>query len=196
MKKVFVLISMFMVLFQGVAQCALTKDALTVIYNRKSVRNYIDKPVSKESLEILLKAGMAAPTAADKRPWSFVVITDKAKLNVLATALPHARMLTQAAAAIIVCGTPSQSLPGADAAYWIQDCSAATENILLAAEAIGLGAVWTGVYPNDDRVHAVRTAMSIPEDTIPLNVIPIGYPVGIEQPKNKYNAQKIHWNSW
>ena len=105
-------------------------------------------------------------------------------------------MLSQAGAAIVVCGVPAQSLPGSDAAFWVQDCSAVTENILLAAEAIGLGAVWTGVYPGEDRVKTVQTALSIPSDTIPLSVIPIGYPVGIEQPKKKYDAQKIHWNAW
>ena len=120
-------------------------DALTVIHSRKSVRKYLNKPVSKEQLEILLKAGMAAPTAGDKRPWAFVVITDPAMLDSLSLSTRNTRMLSSAAAAIAVCG---DTRIGFKSEVWVQDCSAASENILLAAEAIGLGAVWTGIYLN------------------------------------------------
>jgi len=172
------------------------RDALAVIHSRKSVRHYIDMPVSREQLEVLMKAGMAAPTAADKRPWVFVAVSDRKQLETLAKALPFGKMLTQAGAAIIVGGQPSKSLPGKASQFWIQDCSAASENILLAAEAIGLGAVWIGVFPDEARVQAVRKALGIPANVVPLNVLSIGYPAGDEKPKNKFEPSRIHWERW
>ncbi len=172
-------------------------DALSVIHNRKSVRKYIaDKPISKDDLNILLKAGMAAPTAADKRPWAFVVVTEREKLNALADGLEYGKMLKEAPAAIVVCGVPERMLPDAAKDFWVQDCSAATQNILLAAEAIKLGAVWIGCYPLQERLPNIRKILNIPEVMIPLNVISIGHPVGIEKPKNKYDEKNIHWNQW
>lgn len=171
-------------------------DALATIHSRKSVRTYSDKPVSKELLEILVRAGMAAPTAADKRPWAFVVITDRAVLDKLAEGLMYGKMLKQAQAAIAVCGIPEESLPGFSQQFWVQDCSAASQNILLAAEAKDLGAVWVGIYPVQERITFVREVLGIPGNVVPLNVIPVGYPAGTERPKNKYDAQRVHWNTW
>jgi nitroreductase len=168
-------------------------DTLTVIHRRKSVKKYLDKPVKREDLEILLKAGMAAPTAGDRRPWAFVVVTDKDKLVALAEGLKYGKMLAYAGAAIVVCGVPEKAL---EKDFWVLDCSAASENILLAAEAIKLGAVWTAGYPWFEHVEHIRTALGIPEDIVPLNVISIGHPVGIEKPKNKYNPANIHWDRW
>ena len=168
-------------------------DALTVIHNRKSVRKYLDKPVNKEQLEILLRAGMAAPTAGDKRPWELVVITDPAMLDTLSLSSRSTRMLSSAAAAIAVCGNTSI---GFKSDVWVQDCSAASENILLAAEAIGLGAVWTGIYLNDGPTKYVKRVLGLPDEVIPLNVISIGYPTGAEKPKNKWNPTRIHWEKW
>ncbi len=171
-------------------------DALSVIHRRTSVREYTDKPVTKEMMEILIDAGMAAPTAADKRPWEFVAITKRETLDKLADGLEFGKMLKQATAAIVVCGIPENSLPGIGQMFWVQDCSAATENILLAAEAKNLGAVWIAVYPYDDRVDFVRTVMRIPSDVVPLNVISIGYPVEPKRPKHKIDPLKIHWELW
>jgi len=168
-------------------------DALTVIHSRKSVRKYLDKPVTKEQLEILLRAGMAAPTAGDKRPWSFVVITDPAMLDTLSFASHGARMLSSAAAAIAVCGDKSA---GFKSEVWVQDCSAASENILLAAEAIGLGAVWIGIYLNDEPTQYVKRVLGLPEEVFALNIIAIGYPTGEEKPKNKWDTTRIHWGKW
>lgn len=172
------------------------KDAvLSVIHSRKSVRHFIkDKEVSKEDLSTLVKAGMAAPTAVNKQPWHFVVVSDRAKLDSLAARLPYAKMLTDVSAAIIVCGDTSVEIEGMS--FWMFDCSVASENILLSAEAMGLGAVWTAVYPDPARIEAVRNVLQIPENIIPLNVIPIGYPTGEDQPKNKYDEAKVHWNGW
>ncbi len=172
------------------------KDALTVIHNRKSVRSYTGKAVNKEMLKTLMKAGMAAPTAMNKQPWAFVAVTDRKQLNTLADSLPYAKMLYKAGAAIVVCGDLNKALPGEYQAFWVQDCSAATENILLAVEALGLGAVWTGVYPEMKKITTVKDILGVPHNVIPLNVIAIGYPSGKEKPKNKYKTENTHWNKW
>lgn len=167
------------------------------ILQRKSVRSYTSQAVAPELLDSLVRAAMAAPTARDLRPWKFIVIDSKSTLNQLAQGLPYAKMLPDAAAAIVVCGDLSiLTHDNVPSPHWVQDCSAATENLLLAAEAKGLGAVWTGVYPDQDRVDAVKQALSLPENIIPLNVIPIGYPQGEQTPKDKYNPENIHFNRW
>ena len=175
---------------------ALMNDTLKTIFSRKSIRSYKDEPVSKEKLEMLIKAGMAAPTAVDKRPWEYIVITDRKVLNQLADALPYAKMASTAAAAIIVGGDVRKQWGGMESDYWIMDCSAATENILLAAESMGLGAVWTAIYPEDARIRAVRQILGIPPHIVPLNLVPVGVPAGREKPKDKYNPAQIHWNKW
>lgn len=167
-------------------------DALTVIHNRKSVRSYQNKEVTREQLEVLLKAAMAAPTAMDKRPWVFVVVTDRETLNKLSEGLPYAKMLKEVSAAVFVCGDTSKTTDD----FWITDCSAASENLLLAAEATGLGAVWTAVYPDKSRINHVRKILGIPSNIIPLNCIPVGYPAGKEKPKDKWNPANIHWDKW
>ncbi len=175
---------------------ALMNDTLKTIFSRKSIRSYKDEPVSKEKLEMLIKAGMAAPTAVDKRPWEYIVITDRKVLKQLADALPYAKMASTAAAAIIVGGDVRKQWGGMESDYWIMDCSAATENILLAAESMGLGAVWTAIYPEDARIRAVRQILGIPPHIVPLNLVPVGVPAGREKPKDKYNPTQIHWNKW
>ncbi|MEG1571916.1 MAG: nitroreductase family protein [Bacteroidales bacterium] len=170
---------------------------LSTIHERKSVRNFIPrKMVSKEDILSLVKAGMAAPTARNAQPWEIIAITDTHALNVLGTNLPYAKMLAQAGAAIIVCGNMNNALEGDAQAYWIQDCSAATQNILLAAESMGLGAVWTGVFPIQDRVLTVKEALHLPSEIIPLAVIPIGYPTGVDKAKVKFTETKLHWEKW
>ena len=164
---------------------AFMNDTLKTIFSRKSVRTFKSEPVPKEKLELLVRAGMAAPTAVDKRPWEFIVVTDRAVLKQLADALPFAKMADKAAAAIIVGGDVRKQWGGKDSDYWIMDCSAATENILLAAESMGLGAVWTAVYPEESRIRTVRQILGLPSHIVPLNLIPLGVPAGREKPKNK-----------
>jgi nitroreductase len=171
------------------------KDVLTVIKERKSVRNFTGAPVSKEDIDVLLHAAMAAPAAVHMMPWKFVVVTEKAKLDELANGLPFAKMLNKAGAAIIVCAFPEEAAMGSEA-YAIIDCTCASENILLAAEALGLGAVWTAVYPNKELIQFVKKTLQIPVNVIPLNVIPIGHPRGLEKPLDKYDPQNIHWEKW
>lgn len=138
---------------------------------------------------------MAAPTAVNRQPWSFVVVTDRKILDLLKDGLPFAKMLEKAGAAIIVCAIPEKAYEH-KLEYAIIDSSCASENMLLAAEALGLGAVWTAAYPNNDRMDFVRKALNIPENVIPLNVIPIGYPTGVDKPKDKFKPENIHWEKW
>ena len=165
------------------------------IFNRKSVRSFTSEPVSEEHIEAMLKAAMAAPTAVNYQPWRFVVITDRAQLDAMAEVLPYARMLKQAPLAIIVCGETTW-FEGRENPYWQQDCSAATENLLLAAEALGLGAVWTGVYPNMDLAKPLGEFLSLPETVQPLCAIPIGHHDGTTQPRDKWKPENIHYGKW
>ena len=165
--------------------------ALSAIYNRKSVRSFIkDRPVSDEDVQALIKAGMSAPSGKDTRPWEFVIINDRSILDKMAEELPTAKMLSQAPMAIVVCGDTIRS------SYWYLDCSAATENILLAAEAMELGGVWTAAYPYRDRMATVIKHTNMPAQVLPLAVIPIGYPMGNHSLKDKYDEKKIHMNKW
>jgi nitroreductase len=171
------------------------KDILAVIRSRKSVRSFTGAPVSKNDLDNIIKAGMAAPTAVNMQPWSFVVITDRKKMDKLAQGLPHAKMLSKAGAAVIVC-TQADKAYNKSRDTAIIDASLAGENILLAIEALGLGGVWTAAFPYEDRMKLVRSVLNIPQEVIPLNVIPVGVPTGEDKPKVKYNREKIHWEQW
>ena len=172
-------------------------DVLTTIATRKSVRKFdASRAVEDGKVEKILKAAMCAPSAMDKRPWEFVVVKDKAQLRKLGERLPYSRVGNGAQLAIVVCGSEDNGLPGRGREYWIHDCSAASMNILLAAHGLGLGAVWTGVYPGEDRVAAVREILAIPEGFMPLNVIPIGYPAENPPVKDKWNPVKIHNDRW
>lgn len=168
-----------------------SNQTLETIFNRKSVRKYTERPVEKEKLETLVRAGMAAPSSRDRRPWEFVIVTDRDLLDKMGDGLPLARMLKETKQAIIVCGDTVKSENA-----WQLDCSAAAQNILLAAESIGLGAVWTAAYPYPERMKIIRDALQLPEHILPLTVIPLGYPTGIEKPKDKYNKKQIHYNGW
>lgn len=167
-----------------------TKAVLENIAARKSVRKYLKKEVEEEKITAMLKAGMAAPSGMDRRPWEFVVVTDRAALDSMAAGLPYAKMLTQAPMAIVVCGDSTRS------SYWYVDCSAVTQNILLAAEALGLGAVWTAAYPYEGRIGIVRKYTNMPEQIVPLCIIPVGYPDGPQKAKDKYDESKIHRNKF
>ena len=170
-------------------------DTLAVIHSRKSVRNFTGEAVSKADLDKIVRAGMAAPTAANKQPWFFVIVTERKILDELGAGLPYAKMLSKAGAAIIVCAKPDSSLNGSTEFAMI-DASCASENVLIAVEAMGLGAVWTAAYPDQNRMKHVRDVLKIPGDVIPLNVIPIGHPTGVDMPKDKYKKEKIHWEQW
>jgi nitroreductase len=174
-----------------------TNEAIDCILTRTSVRRYIPgKAIGADTVEIMLRAAMAAPTAVNKQPWAFVVVNERAVLDSLMAACPYAHMLEQAPMAVVVCGDLSKALDGEARDMWIEDASAATENLLLAAHALGLGAVWTGVYPVQERMAGVRKALSMPQSIVPLAVVPVGYPAGESTPKDKWNPDNIHYNAW
>ncbi len=171
------------------------KDTFSVIHERKSVRNFTGDPVSKADLDKIVRAGMAAPSAVNMQPWSFIMITERKVLDELAVGLPYAQMLTEAGAAVVVC-TEAERAYEKSKDMAIIDASLAGQNILLAIEALGLGGVWTAAYPYADRMQHVRAVLCIPQVVIPLNVIPIGVPSGKDKPKDKYKKEKIHWGRW
>lgn len=172
------------------------QDTLAVIKERKSVRHYEQKEVAEKDINTILTAAMAAPTAGNKQPWEFIVIKNREKLDNLAEYLPHGKFLKNAPLAIIVAGNMDRAFTGEEKDLWVQDTSAATENLLLAAEAIGLGAVWTAVYPMQDRVKNVSEFLNLPQNVIPLNVIIIGYPAGAETPKDKTKFEYVHYEKY
>lgn len=168
-------------------------DAIKTIFTRRSIRKYTNKPIPKEIIKELLDAAMHAPTARNIQPWHFVVIDERALLDRLAIVHPYAKMLKEATLAILVCGDKHlQEMDG----YIIQDCSAATQNILLAAHANGLGAVWLGMYPREQRMKDIATLVNIPEHIMPVSLISVGYPDETRQKPDRYREDRIHFNKF
>ena len=207
MKRIFLLAALAAtVLLSGCGPKATEPSALDVIMTRTSIRHFTGEPVAKEQLETLLKAGMAAPTAMNSQPWRFVVLTDKDRIVELLGGGPRSGMFTEAGAVIVVCGETTMlrkpfGQPDAPAVemeniFWYEDCSAATENILLAAKALGLGAVWTAGYPATERIAPLAAALGLPENVVPLSIIPVGIPAEDPAPKDKWNPDNIHWDNW
>lgn len=183
----------------GDSQMAADAQETAVLDNiatRTSIRDYEDRPVEKEKVEKMLRAAMAAPTAMNKQPWHFIVADKREVIDRLADANPRAKMLRKAPLAIVVCGDMDKTIEGNGRDFWIQDASAATENLLLAAHAMKLGAVWTGVYPAEDRTEAVKEVFDLPDNIIPLNIIAIGYPAESPMPKDKFKTENISYNSF
>ena len=172
-----------------------TQIVLENIMTRTSIRQFTSQPVPKDTLLSIVKAGMAAPSAVNLQPWSFIIIDEPEALKRLNEVHPHANLKT-ATAAIVVCGLLDKTDNEEIRAYWVQDCSAATENILLAAHAYGLGAVWCGVYPNPERLPEVSKVLEIPENVVPLNIITMGYPDENPEPKNKWKEANVHYQKW
>lgn len=166
------------------------------ILERVSVRSYKDAPVPDPLVSALLHAAMSAPSGVNRQPWEFVVVDDRAKLDRLADALPYAKMTANAPLAIAVCGNPARFLDGVDDVLWEQDLSAASENILLAAHALGLGGVWTCLFPHEERMKPVRDILEIPADIMPFCLIPVGYPERSHAPMDKWHPDRVHINSY
>lgn len=170
--------------------------AIDNIMSRVSVRDYTDQPVDSATVDTLLRAGMAAPSAGNKQPWKFVVVTDKAVLGKMSSTIKTMGMAEKAPMAIVVCGDLDNTFPEDGRDYWVEDASAATENILLAAHSMGLGAVWCGVYPMKERVAFIKELLGLPESIVPLNVIPMGYPAESPEPKDKWKPENVHYERW
>ena len=165
------------------------------LFARRSIRRFTDQPVEAEQIDMLLKAAMAAPSANNSKPWHFVVVTDAAMRAALAQAHPYARMVAQSPLCIVPCGESGLSR-GSTSEYWVQDLSAATENILLAATGLGLGAVWCGVYPVEERVAEVRQLLGIPETVVPFALIAVGHPAEKKPPRTQYDSARVHVDRW
>ncbi len=173
-------------------------DAMDAILSRRSIRKYTDQSVPEEMIKAMLAAAMSAPSVGNQQPWRFVVIDDRKTLIEITTFHPYSAMLTEAPAAILVCY--DEQLVKLEVArkelWWVQDCSAATENILIAAQATGLGAVWLGVYPEEERVVEFRKLLGIPDHITPFSLISIGYPAEQKPRANRYDDSKVRHNRW
>ncbi|MDE6265748.1 MAG: nitroreductase family protein [Muribaculaceae bacterium] len=166
------------------------------IIERTSVRRFTEEPLTELQKQALLHAAMSAPSGVNKQPWEFILVDDKKILQRLADALPYAKMTAQSPLAIIVCGNPERFLEGEDSTLWEQDLSAASENILLAARALDLGAVWTCLYPHADRIQSVREILGISDAIIPFNLIPVGHPAINHTPMDKWRPERVHHNKF
>jgi len=165
-------------------------ERLAAIFSRRSIRLYTDEPVSEADLKSLFEAGMAAPSGSNRKPWHFVAVTDRETLRALAEAHPYGKMVDRAGAAIAVCGDPGASR------WWVQDCSAATENILIAAAALGLGAVWIGCHGSPEREQAIRDVLGIPDKIGVLSLLSIGHPGEEKDARTQYDPERVHRNHW
>jgi nitroreductase len=164
---------------------------IDTIYTRRSIRKYQEKPVEKEKLETLVRTAMAAPSANNQKPWEFVVVTDPEVMNKVRSALMFGKY--NAPAAIAVCGNTSLFKNPVSTQFWVQDCSAATENILLAAVTLGLGTVWLGVHPIHNFSKRISKVLGLPAHIKPLNVIYVGYPAEEKPPRTQFNPACLHW---
>ena len=168
-------------------------DTLDAIYTRRSIRKYLDRPVPKELIEKLLAAAMQAPSARNQQPWQFVVLDDRALLAEIAKLMPNAAMAAEAPLAILVCG--DLTLEESEG-YWVVDCAAAVQNMLLAAHALGLGAVWCGVYPRPQRMEGLRQLIGLPQNVVAHSLVVVGY--GAEQVPAviRYRPERVYHNRW
>lgn len=168
-------------------------DAYQTLVTRRSIRKYLDKPVPSETLDKILEAAMQAPSAVNKQPWHFVVIDDRGLLEEIPDIHPNARMAGGAPCAILVCGDSAVAHgPG----YIPQDCSAATQNLLLAAHALGLGAVWCGVFSASEREEGFRSLLSLPKGIVPFSLVVLGYPDEQKESPRRFRADRVHRNGW
>ena len=168
-------------------------DVLSAIHGRRSIRKYTEDLVAASDVRDILAAAMAAPSAGNAQPWRFVVVDDRALLEAIPAFSQYAAMAAKAPLGILVCADlTSEKYPG----YWVQDCSAAVQNILLAVYGKGLGAVWTGVHPMKDREDGFRRLLGLPDNVVPLGFIVIGHPAQELAPQDRYDEAKVHWNGW
>lgn len=168
-------------------------ETLKAILTRRSVRRYTSEPVTPEEQENILKAAMYAPSANNQQPWQFIVIDEREKLNHLTELHPYAKSLLEAPLAVLVCGDMNVTR---SKDYWVQDCSAATQNLMLAAHGLGLGTVWLGVYPREARYKAIQEYLGLPETVIPFALIAVGHPSGPLPDADRYKAERVHTNGW
>jgi nitroreductase len=170
-------------------------DPLALLFGRRSIRSYTGAPVPDAAVQRLLEAGMAAPSAVAKDPARFIVIREKPTLDALAAELSNGGMVPQAGLAIIVCGDLAAA-HDAQLSYLLQDCSAAIQNILLAAHGLGLGACWLGIHPRENRIRFIRSLLGIPDTIIPVSAIAVGHAAEQKEPRTRYRASSVHRERW
>ncbi|MBT7297863.1 MAG: nitroreductase family protein [Victivallales bacterium] len=168
---------------------------LAPIFARRSVRRYTDQPVADDVVQDLLEAAMAAPSACAKDPWEFLVLRDPTRLAQVADLLPNGPMLATAPLGFVACGDLERAHAG-ELSYLLQDCSAAIQNLLLAASTLGLGAVWLGVHPRQERVDGLRELFQLPASILPISCIALGYPADTPEPRTRFNADYVHNGGW
>ncbi len=168
---------------------------LGFILSRRSIRRYTQRSIPDETIQALLEAAMAAPSACCKDPWDFIVVSTQATREAIAAALPNGGMLAQAPVGIVVCGDVERAHAG-ELSYLLQDCAAAIENLLLDAHACGLGGCWLGVHPRVERVAQLRALFSLPEHVVPVSVIALGWPDESPVPRTRYAAGRVHHERW
>ena len=169
--------------------------SLKLLFSRRSVRKYADRPIEDNLYTDLLEAAMAAPSAVAKDPWHFIVVRERSRLDEIAELLPSGKMLKEAAGAVIVCGEIARAHDGLES-YMLQDCSAAIENILLAATALGLGSCWLGVHPRPERIEGIQKIFDLPEGIIPVSGISLGWPAKEPEARTRYRDEAVHWGGW
>ena len=168
-------------------------EALETIMTRRSIRSFIDQPVEDEKLDTLLHAAMSAPSAGNAQPWQFIILKDHAVIDKIPAIHAYSKMCLEAPVVIMCCGDLSlEKFPG----FWVQDVSAASQNILLTARELGLGAVWAGIYPIEERVTAFRELFNLPENIVPFNIIPIGYTDRKQVEMDRFKAERVHQEVW
>jgi nitroreductase len=156
---------------------------------RRSIREYTSQPVTDEQIQTLLEAAMAAPSSSNLKPWEFIVVRDAGLKQELSQVHAYADMAADASVVFVVCGRPG------DSRHWVEDCSAATENLLLAATALGLGAVWVGIYPRPERENEVQRILHLPEGWRALCIVPVGHPAETKEPRTQYEPARVHYDS-
>jgi len=168
-------------------------ETLEAIFTRRSVRQFKNAPISEDDVHDLLRAGMQAPSAKNEQPWHFIIIDEPTLLHAIPEFHPYSKMLLEAPLAILVCSDRKLETKRAS---WLQDCSAATQNILLAAHAKGLGAVWLGIFPDSERVFGMQSLLEMPKDIRPVALVAVGYPAATPEPVDRFKPERVHRNQW
>lgn len=168
-------------------------DIMEAILTRRSIRDFTSQPIPGELIKTLLAAAMQAPSAGNAQPWHFIVVTDRERLTAMANAHPYGKMLAIAPLGIVVCADlDMQKHEG----FWIQDCSAAVQNLLLAAHAHGLGGVWIGIYPVKERIKSLSQIVKLPARVVPLCIVAVGYPAEKKSPVDRFRQDRVHQEQW
>jgi nitroreductase len=164
---------------------------MDLMISRRSIRKYTSEPIAEGKILQIVKAGMYAPTARNEQPWHFVLINERSIMKEIVNFHPHATMLEHASWAIFVCADLRlEKSPG----YWMVDCASATQNLLLAAHSLGIGSVWLGIYPREERMNGMKNLFKLPDYIMPFSLVSLGYPAETKETPDRFNSARIHYN--